>query len=383
MPVTIEPASHRASSLKQATAPHVQSPFELLKGACPKESEACVEILQSSFDPKQPSAVDASSNGFVKGVIRAYNQHHHLRIRPEDVWFAILSQFSLYINAHAEELRGHFVAHEGKKELALEYGANRYTMDFGYFAKQMGELIEENVVDPELRQWMMPAFTTTTTNDVVVASILLMGATQKYFDFKCILSCGLPSVTLLGERADWDLILTRIEKLKEYGEEPTQFYTLLKPVISRFVTSFDKPTGRNTVKFWQHIAHYISMGSGPTYYSGWITAFCFWDVDGKALKLPQSSGSGSWLSLSGVDWEGRGERLKLDGVVYPRIESDEVPPGYTSVPVKVDDNGFVFMAKMIAGSIGTMYSSSKGGNSTLDTIQPESGWWMFQDKNGS
>ncbi|KAL8811837.1 MAG: hypothetical protein Q9223_004371 [Gallowayella weberi] len=382
MPVTINPASHGASSIKHATAPHPQSPLEYLQRACPKESEGCLELLQSSFDPKQLSAVDASSNGFVKGAIQAYNQHHHLHIRPEDVWFAILSQFSLYINAHAEELRGLFVAHEGKRELELIYGGNRYSVDFALFARQMGELIEKNVVDPELRQWMMPAFTTTTANDIVVASILLMGATQKYFDFKCTLMCGLPSVTLLGEKADWDLILTRIEKLKEYGKEPTQFYNLLHPVISRFVQSFDKPKSRSTIAFWQHIAHHCLFGSGSSEYSGWITAFCFWDADGKALHLPRSSSSSSrsWLSMDDVDWDKKNSRLKLDGVTYPTLPSDEVPPGYTSVPVKVDDNGHVFMAKMVAGSVGTKYSSSsKGGNSMNDTIQPESGWWMFED----
>ena len=216
MPATIKPASHGANSMDSGS--YVQDPLELLKRTCPEESKACRELLQSSFGPKIQSSIDASRNGFVKGAIHAYNRHYHLRIRPEDVWFAILSQLSLYINAHAEELRGLFVAHEGKRELVLEYFGTRYTVDFGLFAKEMGELIEQNVVDPELRRWMMPAFTTTTKSDIIVASILLMGSTQKYFDFTCICECSLPSVTLLGDRADWELFLTRIEKLKEYGE---------------------------------------------------------------------------------------------------------------------------------------------------------------------
>ncbi|KAL8734228.1 MAG: hypothetical protein Q9166_001714 [cf. Caloplaca sp. 2 TL-2023] len=377
MPVTVKPASHGPRTMNR-NASRLQSPLELLKRACEKESKACHELLQSSFDTTRSSTVDASSNGFVKGAIKAYNQHYHLRIRPEDIWFAILSQLSLYINVHAEELRGQFVAHEGKKELELKYDGSRYTVDFGLFAKQMGELIEKNVVDPELRRWMMPAFTTTSPNDVVVASILLMGATQKYFDFKCCIMCGLPSVTLLGEKADWELILTRIEKLKEYGEEPTQFYNLLKPVISRFVTSFDKPTSKQTIDFWQHIAHHLHGGSGPSYYSGWITAFCFWDADGKSMYRSQSSGASSGHTKD-VDWQEGRSVLKLDGVAYHLIESDEVPPGYTSVPVKVDDNGYEFMATMVAGSVGTKYISSKGPQAHCDTVQPESGWWMFQN----
>ncbi|KAI4254098.1 MAG: hypothetical protein LQ352_003290 [Teloschistes flavicans] len=300
MPVTVKPAEHGPEKRKPYT-PLVQNSVEWLNGACRKESQQCKELLQSSFDPREHSTLEASPNGFVHGAITAYNHHHALLIRPEDVWFAILSQFSLFINAHAEEVRGKFVAHQGKKVLTLIYFANRYTMDFGLFAKEMGEMIERNVVDPELRRWMMPAFTTTTQKDTVIASILMMGVTQKYFDFRCVLACGLPSVTLLGDKADWELILSRLEKLTEYGEEPTQFFKLLKPVLS-------------------------------SYWSGWITAFCFWDSDGKSMYTARGLTT-----------------LKLDDATYHQIDSDDVPPGYSSVPVRVDDNGVEFDATMIAG----------------------------------
>lgn len=68
-------------------------------------------------------------------------------------------------------------------------------------------------------------------------------------------------------------------------------------------------------------------------------------------------------------------KLELDGVSYHVIGSDEIPPGYTSVPVKVDDNGDVFMATMMAGSVGIRYIGD-------NTIQPESGWFMFEDDGG-
>lgn len=193
-----------------------------------------------------------------------------------------------------------------------------------------------------------------------------MGATQEYFTYKCTTRCGLPSVTLLGERADWELILTRLDKLKEYGEEPTQFYNLLKPVVSRFVNSFDGPSSKDTVEFWQQMAHH-DYGSGRDHYSGWITAFCFWTNKGKSLYQPPSPGS------RGI--------LKLDDAVYHIVHSGDVPPAYTAVPVNMDDNGDKFKATMVAGSVGMRYVKSKGGGSTFDTIQAESGWWMFDSRD--
>ncbi|KAI4207564.1 MAG: hypothetical protein LQ346_000496 [Caloplaca aetnensis] len=390
MPVTIKPAGHEADTIYQRYRHPVKDTLDMFKRACPSESGACKEMFQSSFGPEIDCAqhIKPSSNGFVRGAILAYSHHHHLRIRPEDVWFAILNQLGFYINAHAEEFRGQFAKHEGKVELEIVYASeNRYTVDYALFARQMSGLIEQNVVDPELRKWMMPAFTTvsalrtldrlkelmlipenspqTTESDMVIASILLMGATQEYFTFRCTTRCGLPSVTLLGEKADWELILTRIEKLKEYGEEPTMFYSLLEPVLSRFINSFDNPSSKDTAEFWQQLAHHDNR-SGRDHYSGWITAFCFWTSKGKSLYQPPNPNSWSIL--------------KLDGAAYHIVYSGDVPPAYTAVPVKMDDNGDKFDATMVAGSVGMRYISSKGEGSTFDTIQAESGWWMFDSR---
>ena len=368
MPITIIPATHRANLIVRSR-PAANS-RDLLSRACHQEGKKCVELLQSSFDSNLKAAVQPSANGFVHGAIQAYNDHHHLQLRPEDIWFAIISQLSFYINSHAEELRGLFVAHQGKKNLVVTFPTGtRYTIDFGVFAEEMSRLVEENVVDPGLREWVMPAFTTTTRQDNVIASILLMGVTQKYFDFECCIACGLPSVTLLGEKTDWELIYRRLDKLETFGVEPSQFCNLLRPVVSRFVKSFDEPASEDMVGFWQRIAHYQNMGSGPSYYSGWITAFCFWNEDGKLLHGIPS----------------RDDTLRLDGVAYHRVDSKDVPSGYSSVPVTVDDNGDLFDAMMVAGSVGINCTS--GGDELandivgLDTVSPETGWWMFERKS--
>ena len=286
-------------------------------------------------------------------------------------------------------MRGKFVAHEGKKELEVIYGSgDRFTVDWGNFAETICEMIEENVVDAELREWMMPAFSTTEEKDRVVASVLMMGSMQKYFDYKCTIRCGLASVTLLGEKKDWKLILRRLKKLSSWGEEPALFERLLKPVVQRFVRSFDEPEGEEVVRFWGQIAHFIRGGSGPSYYSGWITAFCLWDAEGKCMSRtrpqmldgPRPVGVGRRTG-GGSAWEEK--HLTLDGVDYHRIESDEIPPGYTSVPVKVDDNGDIFMAMMVAGSVGIKGSTSEcGGIGKLDTMSAESGWWIFEKIDG-
>jgi len=426
MPATIKPASHKTNALEfepgYQTKPHSRlhqpscSAEGLLQEACPTEYQNCKELLRSSISLEfATSTTVGSANGFVYGAIQAWNNHYNLIIRPEDVWFAILTQLSVYINHHSEEMRGKFVPFDGQKELTVDYPYDtRHTVDFGDFAKRISVLLERNVVDKGLREWMMPAFTTTTDNDVVVGSILMMGAMKKYFTYKCRTGCGIPSVRLLGEKADWEKMSARLEKLLTFGEEPAQWYKLLKPILSRFIASFDNPEAEVVLFFWNRIAHYKG-GSGSKYFSGWITAFCFWDNKGRCMYRPrtESVDEGYFGSESDLD-EGGNVRVKrrepvsaeeakqlaekkawekniapvlqLDGVYYHYVETDEVPMGFSVVPVEIQDknSGYNCMANMIAGSVGVRCSRSgevrADGHVGLDTVQAESGWWIFELK---
>jgi hypothetical protein len=397
MPVTIRAAAHASRKWRRTDA--VVSTEALLERSCPDEHRRCKSIVQSSFQKiSLQSPVYSSSNGFVRGAVDAYCRHHHLVIRPEDVWFAILTQLGFFVNAHAEELRSFFLSHADRKELVVsDFGCTRVA-DFGEMALKMTNLMAENLNDPELLPWIMPAFSTTKETDKVIASVLVMGAMQKYFSYRFNLCCGIPSVTLLGVRADWEDMLQRLEKLPQLGPEPTQFYGLLKPVLTYFVSSFDSPTATSTIDFWKKIAH-KSGGSGPRYLSGWITAFCFWDGDGKSLYAPRGDGPSGPVNIDGYNLRNPG--CDLHGTVYHRIAVKDIPAGYASVPVTVNDNGHEYDAVMCAGSVGVQATSSgdaldddcnrSGRGQALDpptgepgpdTLQPVSGWWMYEKMKG-
>jgi len=80
-------------------------------------------------------------------------------------------------------------------------------------------------------------------------------------------------------------------------------------------------------------------------------------------------------------------QLELDGIRYSSCETGKVPPGYASVPVKLDDNGTIYDCEMVAGSVGVRLTSS-GENlegkeeKGIDTLQPVSGWWIYEKKKG-
>ena len=86
-----------------------------------------------------------------------------------------MNHISFFVNGHSEELYHLLVAHEGQKRLVIECGL----LDFAAMAQDMTQLIASNVKDPELRQWIMPSFSTTTDTDKVVFAVLFVGALKK------------------------------------------------------------------------------------------------------------------------------------------------------------------------------------------------------------
>jgi hypothetical protein len=213
MPATVFPAPHGSdivgyrgtSSLPQFTTyEKVDSPHALLRHSTIGSSLGVfgAGYLQSSFKDdygdNATRTIHTAQNGFLHACIRAYFEHLHLVLRPEDIWLAILTQLNMYILRNSEKLRSRFVEHEGKKFLEVPIkGSTKTGLNFPKFARKMTEKMQEHIIDKELSEWVIPNFSTTTEHDKVVASVVFMGPMSKYFDFGGRTGCGLPSVTLL------------------------------------------------------------------------------------------------------------------------------------------------------------------------------------------
>ncbi|KAG5761607.1 hypothetical protein H9Q72_010295 [Fusarium xylarioides] len=197
MPVTVAIPHSKADSWEYPY-PKVENTSQLLPGASSQEADRRQKIIQSSFSfngSLEENHVMLSRNGLVWSSFHAYSTHHHLTIRPEGIWFAVITQLSVYINANSKKMRNYFVSHGGQKKLKVISSASLHTADFGNLAQQMTIEIAKNIKDPSLREWVLPSFSTTTDSDRIVGSVLLMGALQQYFSYTMTLTCGIPSVT--------------------------------------------------------------------------------------------------------------------------------------------------------------------------------------------
>lgn len=185
MPITFQVAQHKATPVEL-------KPEALKHGDQTKtDQEIPKKLIVTSAESKNPNRVSCA-HGFVRAATVAYNQHHHLIMRPDDVWLAILNQFSTYVNQNAEALRSKFVDFGDKKELTVESSGSLFSAAYDVLAVSMSDEIAKHIRDPSIREWVLPSFTTTTPSDVVVGSVTLMASMQHYFAYKFHLLCGLP-----------------------------------------------------------------------------------------------------------------------------------------------------------------------------------------------
>jgi len=341
--------------------------------------DPAVRVILSSHSSTNFSAgspaIYPSGESFFRGVLQAWGEHLHLVIRPDEVWFTILIQMNFYMGSHAESLRDLFVSHQGQQEIHIE--DNTWYSVLRRFQYE----IQARVKTDWLLSWITPNFTTTTESDVMTSNVLMMGLMKAYFKYSGGITCGLPSVTLLGELSDWKALVAKLDRLPAFGQEPEWYSRRLRPVLSRFVTSFQDPDSPETRLFWNSIVKAwgaTECGAPPVWITGWITAFFFWDSQGDLFR-------------------GDASNLTLDGVRYLGLDLRTVPVGFAGAPFLMRDYGGMseFPGYVSAGTMGKRITPgapegyadalrrAKGDEawindtSTHSTLQPMSGWMLY------
>jgi len=288
-------------------------------------------VRTSNFDAEE-KFYSQYANGLVGGVLRAYNYHHNLILRPDDFWVAILTQLSFYVNARAEQLRDKFVDFQEKKELIVYGGGTLLTADYDSLVDQLTQQIAANLKDDSIRSWVIPQFSTTKPGDQMVCGIVLMSIVQKYFSYKMSLLCGIPNITLLGTVEDYKILSQKVDRLLEFqiagDDSMKKWHTMLQFVCTNLIASkMDFPDK----KFWQCICSYIGNGSGPRFLSGWISTFCVFNETGQ--------------------WQGSHlVKCKPLSKKFVKLDTNDIPSGIVNVPLSIDDNGTQIETRMLAGS---------------------------------
>jgi hypothetical protein len=203
----------------------------------------------------------------IEALHRAFATHRSLSLSPDIIWLTLTQGLAYHINANAEQLRHHFVRHEGKLKIIVQRddfvkGApeNPWPQVFTEFSSA----IRGHIGDAY--GLIVANFSTTGPVERAASEVVLLDSMQAYFSYEVHTLCGIPSITLEGTVADWQAIANRA---KEFGRFGLRWWTdALEPVMDQFVAAANGMIDR---PFWDSIYKWEGRhGSGESpYVSGW------------------------------------------------------------------------------------------------------------------
>ena len=193
------------------------------------------------------SLVNYNYNSFFYGMYQAYANHRPFVLSPDMIWLLINQGFARHVNANQESMRDLFVDFSGKQSLIVK--ANKKLEDptlsweeiFPQFTNQISNHTGSNLVET-----LTCNFSTTTSLEKVASEITIMEAMKPYFEFIVMyIVCGIPEITLEGTPEDWEKVLDKARRLKEYKLE--WWISELEPLLEEFVKA---SKGEVNKDFW-------------------------------------------------------------------------------------------------------------------------------------
>jgi hypothetical protein len=317
---------------ESAVAPASSDSDLLLKLHTGAPLDNTVYLSSHSFPQNliETSGMYASHDSFVHGAIDAGAEHQHLVIQPQDVWLTMLKQVSSYLRRHKDdkEVSEKWDNLEGKSTPPM------VDMFFSSMDSWMEHQFNLRSKTNWLLDWVRPNFDTVHKPDIgsmqnstedMIANALMMSSSSISLDVLAPFPCenGIPSITLLGTKTDWKNLLGKLDSLEQLGKEPKLYSHMLRPILSRFVATFDKPNDLSIRLFWSDIVTATprqKLCRTTDLITGWINVFHYWDGAGSLVPNAQVQVSSN-------------EAVQLDGITYPWRHRKDLPTSYSHVPM--------------------------------------------------
>eukprot|EP00048_Salpingoeca_helianthica_P010353 m.148890 g.148890 ORF g.148890 m.148890 type:complete len:430 (-) comp15063_c4_seq4:1026-2315(-) len=276
-------------------------------------------------------------------VYKSFYDHYPLKLSPDAIWFTVAQGFSKFVAKNAEELRHKFVNFEGKKKLEIKrpgFVLGSPANDWPGVFPEFSSLIAENI-GAETAALIEGSFSTTTVTDRLASNIVLMDTMQHYFEYSMACGCGIPSIELLGTLADWELVLAKATRLKDYSLTPESELSLwlaeLLPVLEHFVQA---ARGTPDIAFWGSVCNLMGGSGMPGKpITGWIQVFFpYIRSDEFNRSLTEWRQAYREATAAGPDAALKAAGSRRFGDRYARgVSLDSLPSSIASAPVQYRD----------------------------------------------
>ena len=313
-----------------------------------QEIKETSEIVKASFvgvDPQEHNCA-GNHNGLIMTVLEAYNNRRHLVLSPDDIKVAVLTQLGAlqwepWDLPRASEIHFEDTIHPDNYGTVAATVISKLPKDsHPYDTKALLTRVLERPTNPPR-------------------------LSEPLTDLDYLFRAGsIPSVTLLGEKSDWEKLSQYFQTLRNEYARRTHYESLaeylwdLIKLSEYFVKSFDNHEDKDVILFWNRMCPEKGR-------KGWLAAFSRWDKHGRARP-------------EGLSTYGDADTRYLD-IYAGDLYQSRVVPGYRSLEFQVNDGEpFNKLVTFAVGSVGTHFSSSKPNGHPLDTVQPMSGYFIYK-----
>jgi hypothetical protein len=206
------------------------------------------------------SGIYAAQDSVVRGAIDASAKHQHLQLRPDDVWITILTQLGFYMRKRKDDklVQNMWNNFDGQVPPT--------SIDWSWYLHRINEWVEfqftrRSKVD-WLKDWVQPNFTslpnrsmgTEAAGEKMMPNTVFMASSTPSFEHIAPFAClnGIPSITLLGSQIDWIKLADKLTQMEKgaFGNEPTLYGRNLRPLLEKFIATFNSSNDPGIRLFW-------------------------------------------------------------------------------------------------------------------------------------
>lgn len=212
-----------------------------------------------------------------------YHADNGYVIKPDFIWFTILSEMTQYINSEKELFRKYYTVQTQEEE--EKYGKTVINVPGihknGYIelpVDLLTKMVLEKVPSNFTEDMIVPKFSTLTENSEIAFKASFLESVSNYYSFGAY-ACGYSKIKILGNVEDYILMISTLNRIIDIIPEFKNYFTVCIEAISEIIKEF------NNKYFWHDIC-WTWTGYGSHSVDGWFTKF-FRKYNGNPIQKSQ------------------------------------------------------------------------------------------------
>jgi hypothetical protein len=266
------------------------------------------------------------NTGYLSYLAKAWANHYSIILRPDDIWYLVLSQLTVIIGKNPSAYAFLFTkTPETKTEISVPTFDPTVINPESVIA-ELRRLVPNNI------DLFIPKFTTTTPVMTLCQHIAFCDLVSPYYNYFTYL-CGIPNIDIQGTEGDWQKIVETLEALyfifsrKEEMSEAAIYMEKCHKTAYQLKVAIDM----KIESFFNQMVRLARCGSGHQQeMSGWILDFCHRIKQGTQLEgLPSCVSKMHYINL-----DTQRKFTMYCGLLYSFVKGDFLTPEYDTIVVE-------------------------------------------------